>query len=167
MNAINYCNYGLGENLSEDVLSEGTPTSPVKVSKRLSHNMETTPFKICKSKKLTKDLLKSIRLLKSLKHKRKGVSYKKMYPKNKFKSFNEECDATRFERLLKKSKEDSTSHHNMSLKDGISNTLKKSEGIRKSTFALSKMYQMNSSSVSEDQESSEEERELFTFGNDS
>ncbi|CAI2362127.1 unnamed protein product [Moneuplotes crassus] len=163
--------FGNDENLADDLLSEGTSTSEVKVNERMNENMEMSPFNKSKHKKSADcGLLPQMSMsldTKILSNKQPKAA--KSVNKNMLCSFQPE----RRQQSLKVHKDWTYQDSNVkeckkvSIKDEISDLLKKSAMLReKRKFKANKKLKVIDIPLEEFEIFSNEAKEegLFTFG---
>ncbi|CAI2360591.1 unnamed protein product [Moneuplotes crassus] len=150
MDTQNLLKQELEENLSEEILSEDAIICPVKIFRRLEVNMKMTSFHPSKFKKIGFNSCKNIRSSDNLRDKPKGTKTRKMYQKNKYKSFFENKELFISEEFLSKTQEDSKYHNKILLKDNTSNLLYKPPRGQKSAFANHKVIEGDLKSESDE-----------------
>ncbi|CAI2361913.1 unnamed protein product [Moneuplotes crassus] len=156
----------LDENLSEDILNEGSPTCKVKVSKRLDINMNMTPFNPSRFGSQLKDHSDSVCAPKSLKTQGIQEPTKKKYYAVKHKSLMQNVPHLELQSYYSKTGLSSVHPRKMSLQDEIRTLLQKSAQLRKKSL-LAKAQKTRPASESEQKPVEEVccEGELVTFGN--
>ncbi|CAI2362387.1 unnamed protein product [Moneuplotes crassus] len=157
--------YICDENLSEDLLSEGSPTSLVKVSERLDLNMKTTPFHLSRSRKAFSNSSKCVCPSKKLGTKSKGAFMKEKFSRAQPKSFKTEGTLLKFEKCQKNDEIDSQSSSKISLKSEISTLLRKSAQIRAKNLLSNPKSKKEAHNLEPESCVNKEEGVLYTFGN--